>query len=328
MSNIQGTTYSMRQQSALLDALAPIAALLNDPSINEIMVNAPNVVFIRQRGVDIKYEVELNSQTITTAITLLAAFVAKEVNTQSQLLSARLPGFRIECVLPPVAVNGPTMCIRRHANNILTLDQYIESNVITSRQAVAIRKIIAERKNFLIAGGTYSGKTTLMNCILSMIDESHRLFVIEQISELKISAPNNVLLECDPEYGVNATDAVRSAMRYSPDRIILGELRGPEANDWLEAANTGHPGSGATLHANNARDALKRLGSLVLMASSGMPFEIIQDRIGSTVEAVLYIKQQNGVRVLSEVCLVNGYDRDTKEFDFTIINHEEEEVPV
>lgn len=316
-------TYSMRCQEAMMDALAPIRNLLEDETVNEIMINGPDDVFVRQRGPDRRVDIVLSHRSIATAITLLASFVDKEVNEDQLILSARLPGFRIECALPPVSVKGPSMCIRRHASRILTLDEYVESGTIAPAQVDVITKLVEDRKNFLIAGGTYSGKTTLMNCILSLIDPNQRLFVIEQISELKISAPNCVLMECDPDFGVTPTKAVKTAMRYSPDRIILGELRGPEANDWLEASNTGHPGSAATIHANNAADALKRLGSLVLMASTGMPHEVIQDRIASTVDAVLFIEQRYGERQLSEICLVADYDKSLGRFITQVINHPE-----
>lgn len=323
MHHLPTKGYSERSLAALLDALGPIRDLLEDPSINEIMVNGPNDVWVRQRGPDRRVDVKLSERTIATAMTLLASHVQKEVNEDQLLLSARLPGFRVECIANPVSIKGSAMCIRRHATRILTLEEYVQSGTIEAKQAELIKKLVADRSNLLIAGGTYSGKTTLMNCILSLIDPHHRLYVIEQVSELKIAAENCVLVECDPEYGVTPTKAVRSAMRFSPDRIILGELRGPEANDWLEAANTGHPGSAATLHANSSSDALKRLGSLVLMAANQMPHEVIQDRIASTVDAVLYIEQRYGERRLAEICLVEDYDRATGKFATQVFHHSE-----
>lgn len=306
-----------------MDALGPIRHLLLDESINEIMINGPNDVFVRQSGPDRQVDVKLSERAITTAITLLASSVNKEVNEEQLILSARLPGFRIECILAPVSVKGSAMCIRRHASRILTMDEYIASGTITEEQAAIIRKLVKDRKNILIAGGTYSGKTTLMNCVLSLIDPHHRLFVIEQISELKIAAPNCVIVECDPEFGVSPRKAVKAAMRSSPDRIILGELRGEEANDWLEASNTGHPGSAATIHANSANDALKRIGSLIMQAANQMPHEVIQDRIASTVQAVLFIEQRYGVRRLSEIAMVKDYDRSKSAFVTELFTHPE-----
>jgi pilus assembly protein CpaF len=324
MREAPSQSYSLRTQAALMDALRPIRKLLEDESINEIMVNGPNDVFIRQRGPDRRYDVSgLTESTLNTAITLLASYVNKEVNEDQLTLSARLPGFRIESILKPVSIKGSAMCIRRHASRILTIEEYIDSGTMTQSQANMIRKLVESRGNLLIAGGTYSGKTTLMNCILSLVDQNHRLFVIEQVSELKIAVDNYVQVECDPDFGVTPTKAVRTAMRFSPNRVILGELRGPEANDWLEAANTGHPGSIATLHANSANDALKRLGSLVLQAGNQMPHEVIQDRIASTVDAVIFIEERYGVRRLAEICQVNDYDRATGQFDTTVFHHPE-----
>lgn len=306
--------FSQRNLASFLDALSPLRPVFDDPSINEIMVNGPHDVFIRQRGPDTRLDIRLTDGQIRTAVQLLASMADKVVDKNSLVLSARLPGFRVEAALPPVAVKGPSMCIRRHATKILRLEDYIASGTMTQAQAEMIKATIADRKNFLIAGGTYSGKTTLMNCILSLIDPDHRLFVIEQVQELKIASPNHVLIECDPEQGVPARRAVMMGMRYSPDRIILGELRGPEAFDWLDASNTGHPGSGATIHADGAEDALARLESLVMMANTGIPFEVVQSRIASTVDTIFFIQQKNGVRRLSQICHVNGFSRQSGEY--------------
>jgi pilus assembly protein CpaF len=306
--------FSQRSLAGFMDALSPLRPAFDDDTINEIMVNGPHDVFIRQRGPDQKLEVPLTDGQIRTAIQLLASMADKVVDKNQLVLSARFPGFRVEAALPPVAVKGPSMCIRRHATTIRTLDDYVSSGTMSAGQAAVIRDTVASRKNFLIAGGTYSGKTTLMNCILALIAPEERLFVIEQVQELKIASPNHVLIECDPEQGVTARRAVMMGMRYSPHRIILGELRGPEAFDWLDASNTGHPGSGATIHADGAADALNRLESLVMMANTGIPFEVLQARIAATVDAIFFIEQKDGIRALSQVCRVDGFDRTRGEY--------------
>lgn len=316
-------SFSQRNLASFMDALAPLRHVFADESINEIMVNGPNDVFIRQRGPDTRLDIHMPANMIETAIKVLASMADKVVNGSQLVLSARLPGFRIEAALPPVSVKGPSMCIRRHATRIMKMDEYIASGTITAAQADEIREIVATRKNFLISGGTYSGKTTLMNCVLSLIDPDHRLFIIEQVQELKVASPNHVLMECDPEQGVTARRAVMMGMRYSPDRIILGELRGQEAYDWIDASNTGHPGSCATIHADGAFDALARLESLVMMAETGIPHLAIQQRIASTVKAVLFIEQKNGVRRVSQICRVHGFDRERGEYKTTDINHGE-----
>jgi pilus assembly protein CpaF len=312
--NLPAKSYSQRNLENFMEALAPLSSVFADSSINEIMINGPHDVFIRQRGPDRKIEVQLPARAIETAITLLAAMSDKTVGSSARILSARLPGFRVEACLPPVSVKGPSMCIRRHASRILSLADYIAACTITEAQARLIQEIVDTRGNFLIAGGTFSGKTTLMNCILSLINPDHRLFVVEQVQELKLAAPNAVLFECDPEQGVTARRLVKMGMRYSPDRILLGELRGEEAYDWLDASNTGHPGSAATIHADSAPEALNRLESLVLMADSKMPYEAIQQRIAQTVNYVLHIHHADGVRRLSQICRVNGFDRSTGKY--------------
>jgi pilus assembly protein CpaF len=315
--------FSQRSLAGFMDALAPLRPAFDDDSINEIMVNGPHDVFIRQRGPDRKLDVPLTDGQIRTAIQLLASMADKVVDKTQLVLSARFPGFRVEAALPPVAVKGPSMCIRRHATTIRTLDDYVSSGTMSAGQAEIIRDTVTRRKNFLIAGGTYSGKTTLMNCILALIPPDERLFVIEQVQELKIASPNHVLIECDPEQGVTARRAVMMGMRYSPHRIILGELRGQEAFDWLDASNTGHPGSGATIHADGAADALRRLESLVMMANTGIPFDVLQGRIAATVDSIFFIEQKNGTRRLSQVCRVEGFDRARGEYRTVTTGSEE-----
>lgn len=327
MSRIPSKSYSQRIQNSLLDALRPIRSILDDQTISEIMINGPNDVWIRQRGEDREAPVEgLTEATINTAITLLAAYVNKEVNDVQMTLSARLPGFRVEAIMKPIATRGSAMTIRRHSDRIITMQEYLEAGVIVQEQADMIERLVAERKNILIAGGTASGKTTLMNLVLSMVDPRHRLFVIEQVCELQIAVKNYVQVECDPDFGYTATDAVRSAMRFSPKRIIMGELRGAEANDWLELANTGHPGSMATIHSNSASDALQRLGSLVMRAANQMPHEVIQSRSAETVDAVVYIEEHYGKRRLTEICLVQDYDRARDKFITEVHYHPERQL--
>ena len=300
----------------LRNTLGPIAHLLDDESISEIMVNAPNEVFVARDGRKLRVDVELRAPTINAAITLLASMVDREVGQKSnrRVLSARLPGLRVEAILPPVAVKGPSMCIRRHAGRVISLDEYVTRGTISEYYASVLRDAIANRESLLVVGGTGSGKTTLMNALLALLPEEERLFVIESVHELRTSSPNAVLLECDEDQGVTPRTAVRTAMRYLPDRIIVGELRGPEAHDWLDAANTGHPGSAATIHANSAERALPRLENLVLMASTGMSHEAVKVYIADTVNLMVYIEHRDGLRRLSQISRLRGYDRDRQRY--------------
>lgn len=293
------------------DTLHVLRPYFDDEQVNEIMVNAPNEVFISRAGKDFRANVNLGAGEIAAAITLIATMVAKEVGDKSgrHILSGRLPGFRVEAILPPVAVNGPSMCIRRHSSRLFTLEEYVASGVISERYAEIMDKAIAARENFLIVGGTGSGKTTLMNTALSRINKDERLFIIETVHELQVHAENQVLLECDEDQNITPRKAVRTAMRYAPKRIIVGELRGSEAYDWLDAANTGHPGSAATIHANSANAALGRLENLLLMADVGVPFEPLRMRIAETVQWMFYIEREGTRRFVSQVSRVRSYNR-------------------
>ncbi len=327
---IRRPSLSERTLSAFLEALSPLKGVFGDESINEIMINGPDEVFIRQGIADKRLSVRLSATNIQTAITLLASHVDKVVGKNSLILSARFPGFRVEAVLPPVSLKGPSMCIRRHARRVLTLDEYVARETITPSQASVVREAVAQRKNFLVAGSTYSGKTTLMNSILSLVEPAERIYTIEQVPELKVAVENWTPMEADPDQGVTARELVQTAMRYSPNRIILGELRGQEAYDWLDALNTGHPGSGATIHADGAVDALQRLESLVMMAETGIPYNAIQQWIGRALNVVFFIQYRHGVRRLAEICHLNGFDRVRGEYSATTIHYGEshESTPV
>ena len=299
------------------DTLHPLRKYFEDEEVNEIMVNGPDDVFISRRGKEHRVPVQLSAGTITTAITLIASLVAKEVGEKSnnRILSAPLPGFRVEAILPPVAVKGPSMCIRRHAARVFTIEEYIASGTISERYATLLADAIAARQTFLVLGGTASGKTTLLNTALSMMPADARLFVIENVHELQITSENHVLIECDDEQGVTPRKAVRTAMRYAPKRVVLGELRGPEAYDWLDAANTGHPGSAATIHANSAPKALPRLENLLLMANMGVPYDPLRTAIAETLDWMFFIYRDGPKRTVSQVSRLHGFNRAAGEYD-------------
>lgn len=318
VADVVRTGYRQRVLDQLMDTLHVLKPYFQDPEISEIEINGPNDVFVEKHGREIKLKLELSAANIKAAITLIAAFVEKEVGEKSRqrVLSARLPGFRVEAMLPPVAVNGPNMCIRRHASRVFTIEEYVASGVISEKYAGLLQQAILARENILIVGGTGSGKTTMMNTALSLVPPQDRLFVIETVSELQISSPNKVLVECDDEQGVTPRKAVRTAMRYKPKRVIVGELRGPEAFDWMDAANSGHPGSLATIHANGARRALGRLENLVMMANMGIPYESLRAWIAETVQWMFYIKKEDNKRAVTEVCRLHDFDRKSGEYVF------------
>jgi pilus assembly protein CpaF len=316
----QRVGFKQQVLNQIKDTLHVLRPFFDDEQVNEIMVNAPNEVFISRLGKEFRAPVTLTAAEIAAAITLIATMGSKEVGDKSghRILSGRLPGFRVEAILPPVAVNGPSMCIRRHSSRLITLEEYVATGVISDKYAQLLDQAIAAHENFLIVGGTGSGKTTLMNTALTRIDKRERLFIIETIHELQVQAENQVLLECDEEQGITPRKAVRTAMRYAPKRIIVGELRGPEAYDWLDAANTGHPGSAATIHANSANGALGRLENLLLMADMGVPFEPLRTRIAETVQWMFYIQRDGAHRKVSQVSRVHSYDRAKGEYELEV----------
>lgn len=316
-TQVQRLGYKQQVLNQIKDTLSSIRALFEDESVTEIMVNAPHEVFVSKQGRNVRVPVRLGAPEISAAITLIASLVAKEVGEKSgrRILSARLPGFRIEAILPPVAVRGPAMCIRRHAARVFSIDEYVASGTISPEYAQLLQDVIDARENFLIVGGTGSGKTTLMNTALSMIPKDQRLFVIETVHELQLVADDHMLVECDADQGVTPRAAVQAALRFFPWRIIVGELRGPEAYDWLDGGNTGHPGSAATIHANSASKALPRLENLLLMADRGVPYESIRAAIANDPLWMFYIERNGAKRKVSQVSQLLGYDRRKGDYD-------------
>jgi len=309
-------SFSQRTLAQLKATLAGLRPYFEDETVHEIMVNGPHDVFVLRQGRKGKVKVQLSAGEIAAAITLLATMASQEVGDKSnrRALSGRLPGFRVEAILPPVAVKGPSMCIRRHASGVYTMQEYVRTGVICEHYAEVITAAVQRRDNLLIVGGTGSGKTTLMNTVLTAIPEDERLFVIETVQELQVQSPNCVLVECDAET-FTPRMAVRTAMRYAPDRIIVGELRGPEAYDWLDGANTGHPGSAATIHANSAPRALPRLENLLLMAGMGVPHQSLQASIAETVNLMVYIERRGDKRCVSQISRLHGFDRAKGEYE-------------
>lgn len=311
---------TQRDLQQLMSTLESLRPYFEDEEVNEIEINAPHDVFINKRGREYKINVPLTAGQIRAAITIIASLVEKEVGSKSgqAILSARLPGFRVEAVLPPVAVYGPSMCIRRHAARVYSMEEYVSQGIISEKYAEMIKSAVDNRETFLVVGGTGSGKTTLLNAIVNMMPKDDRLFVLETVHELQITAPNRFVMECDADQGVTPRMGVRTAMRYAPKRVIVGELRGPEAFDWLDAANTGHPGSAATIHANGARKGLPRLENLLLQAGMGVPLEALRVNIAETVQWMFYIERNGAVRKMSEVCRLHGYDRARGEYELEV----------
>lgn len=294
----------------------PLEPLLQDPTITEIMVNGPSSVFIEQKGILKKASVQFkNESELLGVMQVFASYVNRALNAESPCVDARLPdGSRVNCVIPPASVDGPALTIRKFSPFFSDARQLVASGTIDERVGYFLSCAVAARINILVVGGTGSGKTTLMNVLASFIPQHERIVTIEDAAELKIRNPNLVRLETRPSYkedpGISSESLVKNALRMRPDRIIVGECRGREAWDMLVAMNTGHEGSMTTLHANSAREALRRLEGMVLM-STEMPMRAIREHIAAAVNCVVSIQRMaDGSRKVKEIIEVSGMEGD------------------
>lgn len=303
----------------LANALQPIKTLLEDPLVQEIEINGPNSVWIERAGEQTLTDIKLPDLQIRTAISVLARLSNKDARggTPDGIIDARLDGFRIAAVLPPTSVHGPSICIRKHSPVLLELEDYVKSGAVPANVAELLRGVVEGRKNVLVAGGTSSGKTTFVNAMIAMIPHEERVVTIEDTVELKVRVPNWVSLESNEQSGVTTRMLIRLALRYRPDRIIVGEVRGGEAFDLLQAANTGHDGCIATLHANSSFDALSRFETLILQAGINWPHSAICAQIARTFDFVVYMTRQRGVRRIDEVLELHDYDTSKSSYIFT-----------
>jgi pilus assembly protein CpaF len=315
---------SLRQElfHDILDELigfGPIQGLLDDPTISEVMVNRPDKVFIEREGKLLETHVHFdNDEHIMRVIERIVSPLGRRVDSDSPMVDARLPdGSRVNAVIPPVAIDGPTLTIRKFAKTKLTIQQLIEFDTLTSTMSDFLKACVLGRLNVLISGGTGSGKTTLLNVLSSFIPESDRVVTIEDSAELRLHQEHVVRMEARPPNidgrgQVTIRDMVHNALRMRPDRIIVGECRGGEALDMLQAMNTGHDGSLTTLHANSPRDALSRLETMVLMAGMELPLKVIRQQVASAVDLIVHQSRlKNGPRKITAISEVSGMEGDT-----------------
>jgi type IV secretion system protein VirB11 len=304
-----------RRRAMLRTAMGPdIASALADPRVVEIMVNPDGSLRLDRLGEGrVDTGIVIDASQVERIVRLVASHARTEVHAGQPIVSAELPahldgraGERFEGVLPPVTT-GPCFSIRKPARRLYTLDDYIADGIMTAGMADALRDAVTRRFNILVAGGTSSGKTTLANALLAeMRREDARVILIEDTRELQSPAPDTVALRTRPGL-VSMTDLVRSTLRLRPDRIIVGEVRGPEALDMLKAWNTGHPGGIATVHANSAEAALYRVEQLVQEAVITVPRRLVAEAI----DLVVFIAGRGTHRSIDAIARVAGVDPDT-----------------
>ena len=300
--------------------LRPVMGLLDDESVSEIMVN-PSAVFVERGGrLERVGGVALDPKHVRQAALAIARSQGDDISAERPLLDARLPdGSRIAAALPPCSFGGPALTIRKFARRRLTLDDLVDSGSVSEPVAEEVRSAVEQRRNILVSGGTGTGKTTLLAAVARLIPADERVVTIEDTVELQLDHPNLIRFEArrrtDGAPPVTVRDLVKAALRHRPDRIVLGEVRGGEAWDLLQALNTGHDGSLSTLHASSAANALKRCASCVLQAGIGLPWEAVQDLVGDVVDVVLHLERRDGVRRVVEALRVDRFNWSTRRWD-------------
>jgi pilus assembly protein CpaF len=296
--------------------LGPIDALLRDPSISEVMVNAPDEVFFEREGILYLSDVRFRDDThIARVIERIIAPIGRRVDEASPMVDARLPdGSRVNVVIPPISPKSPTITIRKFRADKLTMDDLVTATSITSAMADFLRACVRLKLNILISGGTGTGKTTFLNALSAYIPESERILTIEDPIEIKMQQPHIVSMEARPanidgKGEITQRDLLRNSLRMRPDRIIIGEVRGPEAFDMLNAMNTGHEGSLSTVHANSPRDALARIENMVLMANLDLPDRAIREQMASAINLIVHLQRHtDGVRRVTYITEVTGME--------------------
>jgi len=318
--------YSEAQLDQLGDELlhdilghGPIEPLLEDPLVSEIMVNGPNQVFVERAGKIFETSARFESDAqVRRVIDRIVSRIGRRIDESSPMVDARLPdGSRVNAIIPPLAVDGPSITIRKFSKQALTEQDLVAYKTLTWESVGLLRAFVAGKLNMLISGGTGSGKTTLLNVCSNFIPEGERVVTIEDSVELRLNQRHVVRLESRPPNvegrgEIAIRDLVKNSLRMRPDRIVVGECRGGEALDMLQAMNTGHDGSLTTLHANSPRDCVARLETLVLMAGMDLPIRAIREQIASAIDVIVQLTRlRDGTRRVTHITEVVGMEGDT-----------------
>jgi pilus assembly protein CpaF len=316
---------NMSEQQALaaelvndMIGLGPLESLLADETVSDILVNGPTKVFVERRGkMELTGVTFRNDAHVMHVAQRIASTVGRRIDESSPMLDARLlDGSRVNVLIPPLSLNGPCLSIRKFSRSVMTFERYAQIGTVSPNLGRVLEIAARCRLNIIVSGGTGSGKTTVLNALSRMIDADERIVTIEDAAELQMQQPHVVSLETRPaniegQGEVTQRDLVRNALRMRPDRIIVGEVRGSEAFDMMQAMNTGHNGSMSTVHANSARDALSRIDNMILMASGNLPMLAIRGQIASAIDLVIQTERmRDGVRRITEVVEVVGMEGD------------------
>lgn len=312
----------------ILPFLRPIAHLIEDADVSEIMVNGSRRVFVEREGVVREAtDVHLDERNLRVAVKNIARALGDDVSEEKPILDSRLPdGSRVAAVLPPCSVGGTTLTIRKFQTRFFTADELVRIGTLTSEVLTTVRDAIGRNENILISGGTSTGKTTLLNALAAFLPVEDRVVLIEETAELQLDRPNLVRFEARREQAgwpaVTIRDLLRATLRHRPDRIIVGEVRGGEAFDLLQALNTGHAGTLSTIHANSAEQALARLASCAVQSGVELPYQAVRYQIADAIHLVLHLARQRGARVVDELIRVVRYDGERDQYETVSLRHD------
>jgi pilus assembly protein CpaF len=319
----EGIVLTRVERLRLFEAIAaeilgygPIETLLKDDSISEIMVNGPSQVYVERNGKlelsDVQF---LNDEHVMRVIDRIVSPLGRRIDESSPTVDARLPdGSRVNAIIPPIALNGPTLTIRKFSRDPLTVEDLVRFGTFTAEMAVFLKACVEARLNVVVSGGTGSGKTTMLNVLSSFIPDDERIITIENAAELQLRQDHVVRLESRPSNiegkgEISIRDLVINSLRMRPERIVVGECRGGEALDMLQAMNTGHDGSMTTAHANTPRDTLSRLETMCLMAGMDLPMRAIREQIAAAVDVIVQQDRlKDGTRKITSITEVQGME--------------------
>ena len=303
-------------KETLGDLFSPIGGLLEDEDVSEIMINAYDEIYVERDGILERTSCRFPSEyTFLAALRNLSQFVGRELNERAPILEARLPdGARVEAVVAPASPRGPIACIRRFRRETLTLERLVEIGALTSESALLLKAAVRKRLNVIVGGGSGAGKTSLLNVLASQVAETERVIVIEDSKELQLALPHVVHLESQPAsssggIAISVRELLNATLSMRPDRIVIGEIRGGEALDLLQAMTSGHRGCLSTVHATLPRDTLNRIETMALMSDVSVPSPVLRSQIASAIDIVVQVaRDENGRRYVSHISDVGGFD--------------------